>query len=126
MTRGISPDIQHLIKTHALGCFNYLQRDHGNNTATNARKIFLQRILFEPIINKEALQREVRDYLKGSGVYSQSCFGTSFGRGKDLRVAYAYNLGLFNGLLGTANTRQFETLTKKERKRVVSACCKFT
>jgi ankyrin repeat protein len=118
LAMGRSAEALELIKTHALGCFIYLMNDHSNSKAANLRRIFLQRSLFEQKSSKEELQIEVRDYIKGSGVYSQNCLGIAFG-GQEARMAFVYNLGFFNRLSGKTYI-PFEKLSKKERKQVIS------
>lgn len=125
VTLNLSTETQNFIKTHALACFNYLTINHGAKHAANTRRLFLQRILFENMVDKEDLKNEARDYLQGNSVYSQNCLGISIQRGKESRLAHMYNVGLFNTCLGV-NKGSFEKLSKKEKKQIKSNCFMIT
>jgi hypothetical protein len=117
LAHKIHPELQESIKMHAIACFNYLSVQPKKKNEVKARKIFLQRLLFEAS-TMEDVKAEIHQYLQGISTYSQSCFGGASGDIKS-RIACAYNLGLFKSLQNNPSL-QFEHLPRKERKRIVS------
>lgn len=106
---------QELAHTHALACCNYLSTQPTDPISVNARKMFLNRILFVSINTDNEVLTEIRHFMRGKSIhYSQSFLGIST-KETQSRVSFAYHLGLF----GTP-TQSFENLTKKEKKQITS------